>query len=109
MCKKNWLGDQMLGDQMGDLQELKDRYPHLKNLPNQSYNLNEVQVILGQDCDDIHHPLEFKRSDDKAAPWALKSKMGRSLSGPLLAKQAATLATTATSVTEDKLASQLNK
>ena len=58
-----------LGDQMVDLQELKDRYPHLKNLPNQCCNLNEVQVILGQDCYDIHHPLEYKRSDDRAAPW----------------------------------------
>ena len=38
-----------LGDQIVELQELKDRYPHLKNLPNQSYNLNDVQVILGQD------------------------------------------------------------
>ena len=39
-----------LGDQIVDLQGLKDRYPHQKNLPNQSYNLNEVQVILGLDC-----------------------------------------------------------
>ena len=36
-----------LGDQIVDLQVLKDCYPHLKNLPNQSYNLNEVQVSLG--------------------------------------------------------------
>ena len=98
-----------LGDQMVDLQELKDRYPHLKNLPNQSYNLNEVQVILGQDCYDIHHPLKFKRSNGKAAQWAVKSKIGWALSGPLPTKQAATFATTATSVSEDKLASQLSK
>ena len=45
-----------LGDQIVDLQGLKDGYPHLKKLPNQSYNLNEVQVILGQDCYEIHHP-----------------------------------------------------
>ena len=98
-----------LGDQIVDLQGLKDRYPHLKNLPNQSYNLNEVQVILGQDCYDIHHPLEFKRSDDKTAPWAVKSKTGWAVSGPLPAKQAATLATTAISVSDDKLANQLSK
>ena len=35
-----------LGDQIADLQGLKDRYPHLKNLPNHSYILNEVQVNL---------------------------------------------------------------
>ena len=57
-----------LGDQIVKLQELKDRYPHLRNLPDQSYNLNDVQVILGQDCYDIHHPFEFKKSEDKASP-----------------------------------------
>ena len=98
-----------LGDQIVELQELKDRYPHLRNLPNHSYNLNDVQVILGQDCYDIHHPFEFKKSDDKAAPWAVKSKIGWALSGPLPAKQAATLATTATSISDDKLANQLSK
>ena len=83
-----------LVDQIVELQELKDRYPHLRNLPNQSYNLNDVQVILGQDCCDIHHPVEFKKSKNKAAPWAVKLKIGWALSGPLPAKQAATLATT---------------
>ena len=51
-----------LGDQIVELQELKDRYPHLRNLTDQSYNLNDVQMILGQDCYDIHHPFEFKKS-----------------------------------------------
>ena len=85
-----------LGDQIVELQQLKDRYQHLRNLPDQSYNLNDV--ILGQDCYDIHHPFEFKKSRDKAAPWAVKSKVGWALSGTLAAKQAATLATTATSI-----------
>ena len=96
-----------LGDQIVELQELKDRYPH--TLPNQSYNLNDVQVILGQDCYDIHHPFELKMSEIKAAPWAVKSKIGWALSCPLPAKQAATLATTATSIADDKLANQLSK
>ena len=41
-----------LDDQIVEVQELKDRYPHLRNLPNQSYNLNDVQVIQvrGQSC-----------------------------------------------------------
>ena len=98
-----------IGDQIVELQELKDRYPHLRNLPNQSYNLNEVRVILGQDCYDIHHPFEFKKLEDNAAPWAVKSKIGRALSGLLPARQAATLATTATSIADDKLANQLSK
>ena len=98
-----------LGDQIVELQELKDRYSYLRNLPNQNYNLNEVQVILGQDCYDIHHPFEFKNLEDKTAPWAIKSKIGWSLSGPLPAKQASTLATTAASIADDKLAIQLSK
>ena len=98
-----------LDDQVVELQELKDRYPHLRNLPNQSYNLNDVHVILGQDCYDIHHPFEFKKSEDKAAPWAVKLKIGWALSGPLPPKQAATLATTATSIADNKLANQLRK
>ena len=93
-----------LGDQIVELQELKDRYPHLINLPNQSYNLNELLVILGQDCYDIHYTFEFKKSEDNAAPRAVKSKIG-----PLPAKQAPTLATTATSIADDKLANQLSK
>ena len=98
-----------LGDQNVELQELKDHYPHLRNLPKQNYNLTEVQVILGQDCYDIHRPFEFKRSEDKTAQWAVKSKIGWVLSGPLPAKQAATLATTATSIADDKLTNQLSK
>ena len=39
----------------------------------------------------------------------MKSRIGWALSGPLPAKQAAILATTATPVSEDKLASQLSK
>ena len=39
----------------------------------------------------------------------MKSKIGRALSGPLPAKQAANLATTATSIADDKLADQLSK
>ena len=39
----------------------------------------------------------------------MKSKIGLALSGPLPAKQAATLATTATSIADDTLAKQLSK
>ena len=87
-----------------ELQELKDRLPHLRNLPNKTYNLNEVKVILGQDCNDIHHSFEFKKSEVKAATWAVKIKIVWALSGSLPANQAATLATTATSTADNKLA-----
>ena len=90
-----------LGDQIVELQELKDGYPYLRNLINQSYNLNDVQVILGQNCYDIHHLFEFKKSEDNAAPSAVISKIDWALIGPLPAKQAATLASTATYVTSN--------
>ena len=98
-----------LGEQIVELQELKDRWPHLRNLPNQSYNLNDVQVIRGQDCYNIHQLSEFKKSEEKAAPWAVKSKIGRALSGPLPAKKSATLAITATSIADDKIVNQLSR
>ena len=66
-------------------------------------------MILGQDCNDIHHPFELKKSEEKSAPWAVKSKICWALCGPLPAKQAATLATTATPIADDKFANQLSK
>ena len=61
-----------------DLKGLKDRYPHLRNLPNESDSQNEVQAILGQDCYNIHHPLEFKKSDNRTAPFGseIENSMG---------------------------------
>ena len=66
-------------------------------------------MILGQDCYDVHHPIDFKISEDKSAPWAVRTRLGWALSGPLPAKQVATMTTSAVSVTEDKLASQLSR
>ena len=66
-------------------------------------------MILGKDCYDIIHHFKFKKSEGKAATWAVRSKIGWALSGPLVQKQATTLATTATSITDDKLANQLSK
>ena len=37
-----------LGDQIVELQELKDRYPHLRNLPNQSYQRSRQQLLPQQ-------------------------------------------------------------
>ena len=53
--------------------------------------------------------ITLKKSEDKTAPWAVKSKIGWALKGLLPAKQSATLATTATSIADDKLANQLSK
>ena len=66
-------------------------------------------MILGQDCYAIHHPLEFIESDNKDAPWAVSSEAGWVLSNHLQTQQVATLARTATSVSESKLASHLSR
>ena len=57
----------------------------------------------------ILYPFGFKRPEDKASRWSVKSKNGWALSSPLLAKQASTLATTTTSIADGKLANQLSK
>ena len=72
-----------LCDQVVELQELNDRYPKMTNLANQTYYLKEVQVILGQDCYDIHHQFKFKKSDDKGAQWAMISMISCAFSGSL--------------------------
>ena len=61
-------------------------------------------MILGHDCYDIPHPYEFTKSEDKTAPWAVKSTIGCALCGPLPATQAPT----ETSIADDKLANQLS-
>ena len=66
-------------------------------------------MILGQDCYNIRHPFQFKKSEDKAAQRLMKSRIGRALGGPLQVKKAATLATTATSIAYEKFANQLSK
>ena len=98
-----------LGHHIVDLQKLKDRCPHLRNKPNQCYNLNDVQVIHRQDCYEIHNPIESMKWECKNASWAVSLKIEGALSGSLPSKQAATLATTATSMAEDTLSSELSK
>ena len=66
--------------------------------------MSQVQVVLGQDCYGVHHPTEFQKSENTSAPWAVRTRLGWALSGPLPAKQLATMSTSA-----DKLASQLSR
>ena len=43
-----------LGDKIVNMQLLKDRYTYLRNLPNQSYNHNQIHIIRGQDSYGIY-------------------------------------------------------
>ena len=62
------------------LATMKRPLSKIQSLSIRSYNEYEVQVILGQDCYDIHHPLEFKKSGEIAALWAKNIEWA--LSGP---------------------------
>ena len=83
-----------LDEQIVELQELKDLYSHLRNLRNQTYNLNEVPVMDKM----VTKFINFLNSVN----WKIDS----AVSGPLPTKQAATHAATATSNADDKLANQ---
>ena len=99
-----------MGEQIVDLQGLRDRYPHLRNLPNQSYNLNEVQLFLGLLKTAMTSITRYNsRSQTTKLHHGTKIENRMSLRGLLPAKEVATLATTAASVSEDKLASHLSK
>ena len=98
-----------LGVHIVELQELKDRYPYFRNLLNQTYNLNEVQVIPGQNCYGIHYLSMCKQSEVKAVSKAVKENIGWALSGPHPANQAAVRAAKATSIADDELANRLSK
>ena len=62
-------GKMKLSDQIVELQELEDNYPYLRNMLNQTNNLNEAPVILGQNCYEIHLPFESKKSEDEIKEW----------------------------------------
>ena len=55
-------------------------------------NLRDVKVILGQDCYHLHRGTEYKQCG-KAKPWAVRTKLGWMLSGPLPQQESAKLAT----------------
>ena len=62
-----------LGDQVIGLKEVKYRGSHLRNFPNQSYNLIQVQVIFGQDSYDIHNPFQFQKFRRQNFTLAIRS------------------------------------
>ena len=67
--------------------ELKKRFPYLKDLPNITYNFDDVKMIIGQDMYQLIHPMDYKQGKEDE-PWAVRTHFGWTVSGPLPKKLA---------------------
>ena len=95
------------GNRTYNLKKLKETYPHLSVLRESTINLGEVKVILGQDCYHLHRAIDYRKCGN-AKPWAVRTKLGWMLSGPLPQQETAKLATESLVAAEvDPLADQV--
>ena len=95
------------GNRTYNLKKLKETYLHLSVLKDSNINLGDVKVILGQDCYHLHRAIDYRKSGN-AKPWAVQTKLGWMLSGPLPQQESAKLATESLLAAElDPLAGQM--
>ena len=95
------------GNRTYNLKKLKETYPHLSVLKDSTINLGDVKVILGQDCYHLHRAIDYRKCRN-AKPWAVRTKLGWMLSGPLPQQETAKLATESLVAAEvDPLADQV--
>ena len=95
------------GNRTYNLKELKEEYPHLSVLKDSTINLKDVKVILGQDCYHLHRAIDYRKCGN-AKPWAVRTKLGWMLSGPLPQQETAKLVTESLVAAEvDPLADQV--
>ena len=80
------------GNQTYNLKKLKETYPHLSVLKDSTINLKDVKVILGRDCYHLHRATDYRKCGN-AKPWAVRTKLGWMLSGPLPQQESAKRAT----------------
>ena len=78
------------GNRTYNLKKLKETYPHLSILKDSIINLGDVKVILGQDCYHLHRAIDYRKCGN-AKPWAVRTKLGWMLSGPLPQQETAKL------------------
>ena len=99
-----------VGSTKVNVDQMKRRFRHINVLPDGNYSLNDVKVILGQECYDLHRPLEYRKPDEPSTPWAIRTKLGWALSGPLPQKEMKQLAVTSSLANaEDHLSEQVKK
>ena len=95
------------GTKIYNYQELKLSYPHLSVLSEETLKLKDVKMILGQNCYHIHRPVDNK-SCTNGEPWAVKTKLGWTLCGPLPQQKAVQMtASCVTASEDDALAEQI--
>ena len=70
------------GNRTYNLKKLKETYPHLSVLKDSTINLGDVKVILGQDFYHLHRAIDYRKCGN-AKHWAVRTKLGWMLSGPL--------------------------
>ena len=80
------------GNRTYNLKKLKETFPHLSVLKDSAINLKDVKVILGQDCYHLHRAIRYRKCG-KSKPWAVLTKLGWMLSGPLPQQETAKFAT----------------
>ena len=75
-----------LGNTNYDYSKLKQSFNHLSVLPNKSFNLKEVGIILGQDAYELQRPLDYKIGT-RSEPFAVLTELGWVVSGPMTGKR----------------------
>ena len=75
-----------LGNTNYDYSKLKQSFNHLSVLPNKSFNLMEVGIILGQDAYELQRPLDYKIGT-RSEPFAVLTELGWVVSGPMTGKR----------------------
>ena len=66
--------------------KLKQIFNRLSVLPNKSFNLMEVGIILGQDAYELQHPLDYKIGT-RSETFTVPTELGWVVSGPMTGKR----------------------
>ena len=75
-----------LGNTNYNYNKLKQSFNHLSVLPNKSFNLMEVGIILGQDAYELQRQLNYK-TGTRSEPFAVLTELGWVISGPMSSKK----------------------
>ena len=88
------------GPEIYNYRELKHTYPHLSVLSEETLKLKDVKMIWGQNCYHIHWPEDYK-SGTNGESWAVKTKLGWTLCGPLPQQEAVQMTASCVTASED--------
>ena len=75
-----------LGDTNYDYRKLKKNFNHLCVLPNRSFNLIEVGIILGQDAYNLQRALDYKIGT-QSEPFTVLTELGWVVSEPMIGNE----------------------